>query len=358
MRCTQGSIKQMIVLALAIMVCAACGSALASSGSYASITEDLRPIDGWKQIVTTSPFSLGDKTQMGDINGIPIYEIGYGTYPSIDGSTVSVPMAMEFARQHLGLSEDDLYSFVFLNTTHAAYENLILRQPNPAPKIPSQNAKMDPARPVDIMIGTEPSDEELALASNNGVTLVTVPVCMDAFVFIVNADNPVSNLTIDQIKAIYQGKITDWSEVGGNPGSIAAYQRPKNSGSQTAMENLVMNGEEMAGAQPNYISSGMEGLVQAVGEYDNGAGALGYTYLYYLNKLVDSGHIKTIAVNGVSPTVENIQSKAYPFTTYYYSSYRAGEPDTVAKDFTDWMISAEGQACIKQAGYIPVGNGE
>lgn len=350
--------KHRLLIMVAISMVFVSMSAAASAGSYASIDAELRAADGWRQIVETSPFKLGASALIKEVGGVPVYEMGYGTYPIIDGSTVSVPMAMEFARQHLGLSQDDLYSFVFLNTTHSAYENLILRRPNIAPKIPSMNALMDQSRPVDIMIGTEPSNEELVLASENAVTLASVPVCMDAFVFIVNADNPIDSLSVEQIKSIYKGIVKDWADVGGTTAVIEAYQRPANSGSQTAMENLVMKGEEIEGVNSNYITSGMEGLVHAVGDYDNGKAALGYTYLYYLNELVDSANIKTLAINDIYPSAENIQSGAYPFTTKYFATYREGEPDTVAKDFTDWIVSPEGQACVEQAGYIPMWKGE
>ncbi|MDR1570564.1 MAG: substrate-binding domain-containing protein [Oscillospiraceae bacterium] len=334
----------------AVMVSAA--AAAESGGSYDSITEDIGKPNDWRQIVADSPFRLGEPTPAGYVNGVEIYELGYGTYPSVDGSTVAVPMAMEFARQHLGLGEDDLYSFVFLNTTHSAYENLILKKPNRAPQIPSMYARMDQNHPVDLMIGTEPSDEELALAAENGVELVKIPACLDAFVFIVNADNPVDNLSLEQIRGIYAGDITSWQEVGGAPAAIEAYQREKNSGSQTAMENLVMKGAAMDGALPNYTTSGMEGLVYAVGDYENGQGAIGYTYLYYLNELIDGGGVKAISVNGVAPTAENIRSGEYAFSTYYYAVYRREDADAAGGKFADWIASAEGQACVGQAGYI------
>jgi phosphate transport system substrate-binding protein len=242
----------------------------AGASSYESITRQIEPADDWRWIVSDSAF------QLGGISADSVVQ-DYGSYPSIDGSTVAVPMAMEFARQHLGLSGDDLYSFVFFTTTHNAYMNLFDKQPNPASKIMSERVVMDPDRPVDIVICTEPSDDERATAGAAGIRLIEHAVALDAFVFITHADNPANSLTVGQIQQIYGGIIKTWSEVGGNDANIRPYQRPANSGSQTAMENLVMKGEPLEAALPNYITSGMEGMVQAIGDYENNAAALGYT---------------------------------------------------------------------------------
>jgi phosphate transport system substrate-binding protein len=338
----------------AMMTLMAMGASAQSAGSWASINQELARPENWRQIVTESGFSLGEKSQIGEAGGQPIYEIDFGTYPSIDGSTVSVPMVMEFARQHLRLPEEEVKGFSFLSTTHTAYEHLILRQPNGSALLPSQGAAMDEKHPVDLIIATEPSDEELALAAQNGVTLVKKPVCFDAFVFITHKDNPVESLTVEQIQKIYSGEITNWNQAGGPDEKIVPYQREKNSGSQTAMENLVMKGLPISAAEPIQIVGGMEGLVRQVGDYQNGLSSLGYTYKFYIDTLYKSDDIKTISVDGIAPTPENMRSGAYPFTTNYYGVIRAGEEQASGGLFLDWMLSEEGQECIVQAGYIPM----
>jgi phosphate transport system substrate-binding protein len=261
---------------------------------------------------------------------------------------------MEFARQHLLLPEEEVKGFSFLSTTHTAYEHLILREPNGSAMLPSQSAAMDEKHPVDLIIATEPSDEELALAAENGVTLVKKPVCFDAFVFITHKDNPVINLTVEQIQKIYTGEISNWKDVGGPDEAILAYQRSKNSGSQTAMENLVMKGLTLSAAQPNFVTGDMEGLVRRVGDYENGIGSIGYTYKFYIDTLYKSDDIKVLSINGVAPTPENLRNGTYPFTTNYYGVIRAGEEQAAGGLFLDWMLTEEGQKCIAQAGYIPM----
>ncbi len=323
-------------------------------GSWGQINQELNRPEDWQQIVTNSNFQLGGKAQIGSTGGQPLYEMAFGAYPSIDGSTVSVPMVMEFARQHLRLSEDEVKAFSFLSTTHKAYEHLIMKKPNGSALLPSQSAAMDENHPVDIIIATEPSDEELVMAAENGVTLVKKPVCYDAFVFITHKDNPVNNLTVEQIQKIYTGEIVNWIEVGGPDEKILAYQRGKNSGSQTAMENLVMKGLPLLAAQPNYVTSDMEGLVRRVGDYENGPYSLGYTYRFYIDTLYKSDAIKVLSVNGIASIPENLRNGTYPFTTSYYGVIRAGEEQLTGGLFLNWMLTEEGQRCIAQAGYIPM----
>lgn len=331
------------VLALNVAGCAH------AEGSWGSINQEISRAVGWQDYVQETDFSLGDGTPYPGDESITMLD--WGNYPSIDGSTVCVPMAMELARQHLDLPESDLAGFVAFSTTHYAYERLIGREPNPTVTLVSRNAMLDATHPVDLFLGTEPSDEEWAMARDAGVELVLVPVCYDAFVFLVNGENPVEGLTVQQIQDIYTADIQNWQDVGGEERIIVPYQRPKNSGSQTAMENLVMQGRVLV-AKNNFVSGGMGDLVSAIGDYDNGRASLGYSYLYYVDVLYKSGTVKVLAVDGVKPTAENLRSGAYPFTTCYYAVYRAGDDQAAA--FADWLVSEPGQRSIAQAGYVPI----
>ena len=88
---------------------------------------------------------------------------------------------------------------------------------------------------VDIIFCAKPSAEQLAYAEENGVELELIPIGCEAFVFLVNKNNPVDGLTSEQVRKIYSGEITRWSEVGGNSSLIDALQRNEGSGSQTGM---------------------------------------------------------------------------------------------------------------------------
>lgn len=138
------------------------------------------------------------------------------------------------------------------------------------------------------------------LAREHRVEMIVRPVCYDAFVFITHRDNPVESLTVEQIQKIYSGEITNWKEVGGGDAKIITYQREKNSGSQTAMEKLVMKGIPMLSPDTVKVEMGMGALVEAVAEYKNSKSSIGYTYQYYIDKPYKNENIKVLCIEGIS----------------------------------------------------------
>ena len=344
------TVKKLVcmVTAMILMIPAAA----MAQGSWGQINQSLERGENWVRFVeNAADFQLGEVHPLEGEEGLFIAD--WGTYPSMDGSTVCVPLAMELARQWLDLAEEDLNGFVNFSTTPNAYERLTEGKANPTVTIASKGIMMDDTHSIDIVIGTGPNADERRAAEDAGRELVMVPVCYDAFVFLVNSENPVDELTADQIRQIYSGTIRLWGEVGGEEAlPIAAYQRPHGSGSQTAMEELVMQGWNLTAAEANMISDGMSDLIAQIGSYDNAKEALGYSYLYYVNGLYKSGDVKVLTVDGAAPTDGNLQNGTYPFTVYYYAVYEKG--NETAERFVNWMISAEGQACVKQAGYVPL----
>ncbi|MDO5328444.1 MAG: substrate-binding domain-containing protein [Clostridia bacterium] len=343
--------KKLLCIVLACLLAAV--PALAENpdtGSWSQINQAVSRKEGWQRVVSEEDerFQLGDITPLEGSEGL--YIAAYGAYPSMDGSTVCVPMAMELARQWLNLEEGDMNGFVNFSTTPYAYDRLIQGKANPLSTIKSQGVMMDDTHPIDLILATYPNADERQEAADAGVELVYVPFCYDAFVFLVNDQNPVDSLTVRQIQEIYAGNVLSWSQVGGENRVVDAYQRPHGSGSQTAMEEMVMKGAPIMRANENFISDGMADAVQQVGNYSNGQSAIGYSYLYYVNALVESSGVKVLAVDGVTPDDENLQSGAYPFTVNYYAVYRAGDENTAA--FVDWLVSDAGQEAVRQAGYV------
>ena len=320
------------------------------TGSWSQINQAVSKDENWARFAEGGAFHLGEEKPLEGNDGLFI--AAYGTYPSMDGSTVCVPMAMELARQWLSLDEEDMNGFVNFSTTPYAYDRLIQGKANPLSTVKSRGIMMDDTHPIDLVLATYPNADERQAAEDAGVELIYVPFCYDAFIFMVNEENPVESLTVRQIQEIYAGYTLSWAQVGGESLAVAAYQRPHGSGSQTAMEEMVMKGLRMTTAQENYISEGMSDAVAQIGNYDNGRGAIGYSYLYYVNTLVESGGVKVLAVDGVSPTAENLQSGAYAFTVNYYAVYRKGDENTEA--FVNWLVGPEGQKAVRQAGYVPL----
>ncbi len=328
------------------------------TSSYNSINQLIIDEKDWQKFVTETPFKIeqtgGIIADYGWLQNPLAY--GKGTYPHIDGSTVCVPLAIEFARQHLGFTGEQAKEFVDFSTTHHAYEQLISGEWDDFRAIVETEdiAYCIETGKTDLFLGTEPSDAELSMAMELGVELSKEPICYDAFVFITHKDNPVETLTVQQIKDIYSGKITNWKDVGGKDEKIRAFQREANSGSQTAMENLVMGGADLIDPIEVKVVEGMGMLVDAVAEYQNETASIGYTYRYYIDNLYKNDKIKTIAVEGVSPTDDNIRSRVYPFTTNYYAVINKNGRSETAEQFRQWILSEEGQRCVKQAGYITI----
>ena len=321
-----------------------------STGSWSQIHQAVSKGENWQQFRTDDRFHLGEKQPLNGYDNL--YIMNWGTWPSMDGSTVCVPMAMELARQWLHLEEADMNGFVSFSTTPYAYDRLTQGKPNPLVTIKSQGVMMDDTHPIDLVLATYPNADERQAAADAGVELVYVPFCYDAFVFMVNEANPVDSLTDSAIPEIYTGQHETWASLGGTAQKLYAYQRPHGSGSQTAMEEMVMAGLEIEKAESNYISDGMSDAVRQIGNYDNGPGAIGYSYLYYVNTLVENSGIKVLAVDGVAPTNENLRTGAYPFTVNYYAVYRSGDANTEA--FVNWLVGEEGQKAVQQAGYVPL----
>lgn len=254
----------------------------------------------------------------------------------IDGSTATIPITAELFRQYMNINDREIKYYVDHNTTGPAYENLILG-----------NYKKN------IILVTEPSEDELAMAKEHNVELEVTPIALDGFVFITHKDNPVDSLTVEQIQGIYSGIITNWKALGGNDEEIKAYQREPNSGSQTVMENMVMNGIPMMDSPKISPPTTMGELVEAVADYKNKENSIGYTFYYYLNNLYKNEDIKVLKINGVSPDNENLLNKSYPFSSGYFAVTIKGK-DKKAEEIKDYLISDEGQEIIKLAGYCPI----
>lgn len=258
------------------------------------------------------------------------------TYPHIDGSTATIPLSEKMAETLLNLSTEESKEFIKHNTTHMAYDNLFSKK-------------------ADIIFVTEPSIEELALAEYKRIELEVIPVVKEAFVFLVNKNNPVNELTVEEIQNIYEGKITNWKELGGEDLEIIPYQRPNNSGSQTLMQNIVMKDLKLMDAPKELRTSTMGGLIENIASYDNSDGAIGYSVYYYANTMYIKDAIKFIKVNGVEPNKENIISESYPFTSAYYAVLRKNEPEnSSARKLLSWILSNEGQELAEQSGYVPL----
>lgn len=220
-------------------------------------------------------------------------------------------------------SSDNYYGENFANDSKMKYQNTVR----------GFNALVDDT--IDIFFTAYPSKDQLASAKEKNVELELVPIGLEAFVFFVNKNNPIENLTSQQIKDIYACNITNWKDVGGVNRKIYPVTRVKNSGSQTMMDKFIGD-TEYGNVSPLAITGA----------------ALGYSFRYYLSGIVDNQNIKMINLDGVYPTKENIKNKVYPLVASFYVAYRKDNKNPNIKALVNWILSIEGQKLIEEVGYV------
>ena len=197
---------------------------------------------------------------------------------------------------------------------------------------------------VDIANASRPmKDEELKLARERGVNPVPTIIANDGIAVIVHPENPIDEISLDQLKAIYTGGISRWSELGGTNRPIVVISRDVASGTFEVFKKLVLEGENV---RPDAIRlASNKAVAVTVAKTPD---AIGYVGLGFL-----SPEVKPLKVDGVSPTPENVISGKYKIVRPLYM-YTNGEPKGLAKEFIQFILSDEGQNLIKELGFVPV----
>jgi len=201
---------------------------------------------------------------------------------------------------------------------------------------------------VDIATASrEITSNETESAQKNGINPVEHAIAYDGVTAVVNPANPVSELTFDQLRGIYNGSISNWKEVGGEDKPIAVISRDSSSRTYKDFQKDVMLGD---GYRPDALNQpATEGVVGEVSQNPNAIGYIGFAYL--------DNSIKALSLdkgNGsVTPTAESILSGEYPLSRALYF-YTNGEPSGPTKEFIDFLLSEKGQNLVSEVGYIPL----
>ena len=190
---------------------------------------------------------------------------------------------------------------------------------------------------TDILFCAAPSEEQKRYAEENGVELVYAPIGLEGFVFFVNENNPVSDLTSEQIRKIYSCEYTNWKELGGADRIINPVTRLEGSGSQTAFEAFM--GKYKIGQKSPFAITGA---------------SLGFSFRYYMEGIVENENVKMLCLDGVYPSRENIQNRTYPITAQFYAIYRKDNKNENIPVLIDWLLSDEGQDLIEKTGYVRI----
>jgi len=278
-----------IVIGLFALVLSACSQVPTSEADQTPLEMPLVANDGFPRIDgSTSTAPLGAKIICA------MMEVPCRWVEFIDGNRYLLPDLSNYQGDFPGFGHQG---------THSAYLNLI-----------------DGSTDL-ILVARSPSNEELVLAELSGVSFDIKPIAQDAFVFMVNENNPIS-----------------------------PYQRNDQSGSQQLMRSLVMKDLPMIDA-PELILLKMIAPFYAISEDAHG---IGYSVFYYEENMAPNEYIKLVAVDGVQPTQESISNRTYPFTTEVFSVVRAGSPpNNLAVRLRDWLLTADAQELVARSGYAP-----
>ncbi|MBR4308382.1 MAG: substrate-binding domain-containing protein [Oscillospiraceae bacterium] len=314
--------KKLIPILLILALLTACSSATSQPSPTTELTTETP---------TTEP--TGTTTNSEDSDP---FVFTRENFPRMDGSTSLVPLGEAIASVLLGEARENVADLISFNRTTQSYRNLMNGY-------------------CDILIAAEPNAAVFTEMEEMGFAYEITPIAMDALIFVVNENNPVDNLTTQQIRDIYSGKITNWKEVGGNDEEILAFQRNEDAGSQSLMKKLVMGDLAFAEAPTDVIVGSMGELMESVKGYDNSANAIGYSVYYYANDMKMAQGLKIISVDGVEPTTEAIGAGEYPHLNPYYSVIPAdAAEDAPNRILYRWLQSAEGQYLLSLEGYVPV----
>ena len=185
--------------------------------------------------------------------------------------------------------------------------------------------------------------EEAEQAKAKGANPVEFIVAFDCIVPIVHADNPLTNITLDQLKAIYKGEIKNWKEIGGADKPLVVISRDTSSGTYEVWEEKVMKKERVFPGALLQASNGA--IVQAVSKNPN---AIGYIGVGYAEKTV-----KLLSVGGIVGSKDTTLNKTFPISRPLYM-YTPVQPTGDIKNFLDYVISDKGQKLVEEEGFIPL----
>ena len=298
---------------LGLAACSAAGVLTACSGSSepasSASTAPEPPASSAASEVTAAPFLTVED------------------FPALDGSTACIPLMAQMLADTTGMDLEEAQSSISVSTTAYAWESFGLY---------NTDTKM-------LVVYEAPDSVKEELEAAN-VQLEQKPIGVDALVFIVNEDNPVTDLTQQQLRDIYAGKITNWKEVGGDDGEIVLVGREAGSGTRDGFESIVDVKDSCKYAQELTATGAVISAVEA------NPLAIGYASLSAVGDTV-----AMVTVEGVECSEDTVKDGSYkiqrPFVFVTNKSVTLSEQ---AQAFVDFATSKDAADLIRTAGAVPV----
>ncbi|MFZ2490466.1 MAG: PstS family phosphate ABC transporter substrate-binding protein [Thermoanaerobaculia bacterium] len=188
--------------------------------------------------------------------------------------------------------------------------------------------------------------ERQQIQKSKGAEVVEQAIALDALAVFVHDGNPVKQLTIEQVRGIYQGRTKNWSEVGGSNAPIVLYGRESSSGTYDYFREHVLDKGDFASAVQTL--QGTAAIINAVGRDANGIGYGGIAYAKDVRPLAIGP-----AGSAVAPSVTTVADGTYPLSRKLFLYYAANAPQRVT-DFVQWSLTPEAQALVTKVGYFPL----
>lgn len=186
--------------------------------------------------------------------------------------------------------------------------------------------------------------EEVEAAKKSGIKTKMIPIAYDMVVPIVNPSNPVKNLSLDQLKGIYDGSITNWKEVGGKDQKIVVFSRDTSSGTYEVWYEKVMKKTDIKKDALLQASNGA--IVTSVAGNPKAIGYVGFGYV--------QGEVKGVTINDIAITIENGKSGKFPLSRKLYFIVNENNLSSQANEFVQYILGIKGQAIVKEEGFIPL----
>lgn len=190
----------------------------------------------------------------------------------------------------------------------------------------------------------EMKPEEIKSAAAKGRKIREIAIAIDMIVPVVNPSSSVKEITMAQLKAIYDGSITSWKQLGGKDESIVVISRDTSSGTYEIWNEKVMKKTDVRKDALLQASNGA--IVSTIAGNPKAIGYIGFGY-------IDSS-VKSLTVDGIIPTIENGKSGRFPVSRKLYIYVDENRLSTESQKYIDFLLSAEGQTLVRGAGFIPV----